>query len=296
MDLMKGQLTRRGLLRGAAGYSALLGVSAGVSSGFASRASAAAQPSFVDGLKDPVDTIRAHVKMIGSLAEETVVSFYRLNLYADTGEGNFIPLMTMNNLLVDKWTPHEGNHYEMRKYEAGYYTEIDSYEPIEVWKNPITGIEAPLVHFRLGPVPRRYTPEEFYVMAYNPNPLPLEVIGDRVYLATQSIEKSTVPGTGPDGPPLYTNSFMTYSAALADVQNPDIASAPVHAQLQNKNEYSPWLNFKDTPGGTVARGFGGKVGGLDNLPDGVLEGFEKYTPQILDTENWVDFVSEFIME
>jgi hypothetical protein len=277
-------ITRRDLMRGAVGYSALLG--------FSAQANALAQPSFVTDFSDPVDAIRAHVKLVGSLAEETVISFYRLNIYADTGSGNFIPLFTMNNLLIDKWTPYPGNEFEMRKYEAGYYSPIDSYEPLLVFNNPITGVETPVVNFRLCPVPRRYTPDRFYVMAYDPNPLPLEVIGDRVFLATQSIESSPMPGGGPDAPTLYTNSFMTYSGALADVQNPDMPSVPTHAQLQNKNAYTPWMKMGDTPGGTVVRGYGTKVKSLDNLPAGALEGFQKHVPEILDTDSWTGFVSE----
>lgn len=279
-------LTRRGLLRGALGYSALLG--------FSGQAAALAQPSFVSDFSDPVDAIRAHVKMVGSLGREDVISFYRLNVYADLGEGNFIPLFTMNNLLIDKWTPHENNEFEMRKYEAGFYTALDSYEALESFTNPITGDELPLENFRLGPVPRRYTPERFFVMAYDPNPLPLEIIGDRVFLPTQSIEARPMRGAGPDAPMLYTNSFMTYSSSLKDMQNPALASAPNHAQLQNKNEYAPWMKMGDTPGGTVVRGFGAKVAGLDALPPGVLKGFETFTPEILDTENWTQFVSETI--
>lgn len=279
----QGGITRRDMLRGAAGYSALLGLS--------SQVNAAAQPSYIPDFSDPVEGIRAHVKMVGSLAREDVVSFYRLNIYADVGEGNFIPLYTMNNLLIDKWTPHENNEFEMLKYEAGFYTPMDSYEPLKRFTNPVTGEELPVINFRLGPVPRRYTPERFYVMAYDPAPLPLEVIGDRVFLATQSIESR--PGFGaPDAPTSYTNSFMTYSSTLADMQNPNLASAPTHAQLQNKNPFAPGLKMGDTPGGTVARGFGTKVSGLDALPKGVLEGFQKYIPEILDTDNWGSFVSE----
>ncbi|MFT7286162.1 MAG: hypothetical protein ACI87W_000266 [Halieaceae bacterium] len=277
-------VTRRDVLCGALGYSALLG--------FSGKAAALAQPSLVSDFSDPVDAIRAHVKMVGSLAEETVVSFYRLNIYADTGSGNFVPLFTMNNLLIDKWTPHANNTYEMRKYEAGYYSPIDSYEPLVQFNNPITGAETPVVNFRLGPVPRRYTPDRFYVMAYDPNPLPLEVIGDRVFLATQSIESSPMPGGGENAPTMYTNSFMTFSAQLADVQNPGMASVPAHAQLQNKNAYTPWMKMGNTPGGTVVRGYGTKVASLDNLPRGVLEGFRKHIPEILDTDSWTTFVSE----
>jgi len=264
---------------GAALYATLPGVAA-----------AAAQTSFVPDFADPVEALRAHVKLAGSLAKESVVSFYRLNIYADLNEGNFVPLYTLNNLLIDNWTPQANDSYQMLKYEAGYYTAIDSYEVIETFKHPLTGKMVPVQNFRLGPVPRGYDKDKYTVMGYNPNPLPLEVIGNRVFLATQSIESG--PSFTDPGKTRYTNSFMTYSATLADMQNPDLPSAPVHAQLQNKTEWSPWMEMGDHPGGTVVRGYGSKVSGLDGLPPGVLEQFGKQTPQILDIENWKRFVSE----
>lgn len=275
-------MTRRQVMLGAAGaalYATLPGVAA-----------ASAQRAFTPDFADPVDALRAHVKLVGSLANERVISFYRLNVYADLNEGNFVPLYTLNNLLVDNWEDQGSNKHQMLKYEAGYYTAIDSYEPISTFKHPLTGKATPVQNFRLGPVPRGYSTDGYVVMGYNPNPLPLEVIADRVFLATQSIEAT--PSFVDPTKTTYINSFMTYSATLADMQNPDLPSAPVHAQLQNKNEWATWMNMGDHPGGTVVRGYGGKVGSFDELPPGVLEQFAKQTPQILDTENWKGFISE----
>ena len=282
MPLTQHFTTRRQLLTGAAG-TALFATLPGV-------AAAAAQRSFVPDFSAPVEALRAHVKLVGSLAEESVVSFYRLNIYADLNAGNFVPLFTLNNLLIDNWTPKSDNSFQMIKYEAGYYTAIDSYDVIKTFRHPLTGKAVPVQNFRLGPVPRGYDPDKYTVMGYNPDPLPLEIIGDRVFLATQSIESS--PGFTDPAITRYTNSFMTYSATLGDMQNPDLASAPVHAQLQNKTEWAEWMEMGDQPGGTVARGYGSKVAGLDGLPPGVLEGFARHTPQILDIENWKGFVSE----
>jgi hypothetical protein len=282
MSLSSHSSTRRELLIGAASaalYATLPGVAA-----------AAAQRSFVPDFADPVEALRAHVKLVGSLANESVVSFYRLNIYADLNEGNFVPLYTLNNLLIDNWTPKGNNSFQMLKYEAGYYTAIDSYEVIKTFKHPLTGKIVPVQNFLLGPVPRGYDKDQYTVMGYNPNPLPLEVIGDRVFLATQSIESG--PSFTDPEKTRYTNSFMTYSATLADMQNTDLPSAPVHAQLQNKTEWAPWMEMGDHPGGTVVRGYGSKVSGLNSLPPGVLTQFEKQTPEILDTENWKSFVSE----
>ena len=282
MDTTATGLTRRDILACGAGFAALSTLPA-------SAETATSGPVDID-FSDPVQELRAHVKLVGSLQKEKVISFLRLNIYADTGEGSFVPLYTLNNLLIDYWEPQGNNEFQMTKYEAGYYTELDSYNPIDSYENPITKERHAVESFRLGPVPRRYTPERFYVMAYNPNPLPLEIIGDRVFLATQSIESFQAPGDSDRM--LYVNSFMTYSASLADMQDPSIASAPVHTQLQNKNDWAPWMGMGDRTGGTVARGYGTKIPDLDALPEGVLDGFRKYTPEILDTENWKEFVAE----
>jgi len=228
--------------------------------------------------------------MVGSLGKAAVFSFMRLNIYADLGEGNFVPFFTMNNILVDYWQPKGDDQHEMRKYEVGFYTRFDSQEPLEEFLNPVTGKTSAIHHFRLGPVPRLYTPSGVIAMGYTPILLPIEVIGERVFLATQSIESR--PDMVNPGRTSYTNSFMTMSASLADIIDPAVLSAPVHVQLQNKNRWAPWMGMEDRPGGTVARGFGGKVASLDALPKTVIEGARRFVPEIFDTANWHDFVFE----
>ncbi|MCB1625582.1 MAG: DUF1838 family protein [Pseudomonadales bacterium] len=258
---------------------------------------ATATPGALPDFNDPLQAMRAQVKMVGSIGTEPVFTFYRLNIYADPGTGNFVPFFTMNNVLVDYWQALEDNQHEMRKYEVGFYTRIDSQEPLEYFDNPLTGKRVNVHHFRLGPVPRMYTVDGVIAMGYNPNPLPIEVIGDRVFLATQSIENT--PDRVHPGETNYVNSFSTYSARLADITDPNVTSAPNHAQLQNKNKWAPWFEMGDRPGGTVARGFGTKIRSLDALPPVVLAGVKRFVPEILDTQNWTDFKfedSEYLRE
>lgn len=283
------ELTRRGALQRIAALGAGAGLMAGTAGILQSAAAATARaPAF-----DPTDKLtilRTHVKLVGSLGREVVCSFMRLNIYADLGQGNFVPCFTLNNILVDWWEPKGDDTHEMRKYEVGFYTKIDGEEPLEHFDNPVTGQRVAIHHFRLGPVPRVYTPDGVIAMGYTPVLLPIEVIGDRVFLATQSIESR--PDLIRPGETSYTNSFMTFSAPLADVANPAVKSAPVHMQLQNKNRWAPWMGMGDRPGGTVARGFGTKVANLDALPPAVKAGAKRFVPQIFDTANWTDFVFE----
>ncbi|MBU3672431.1 MAG: DUF1838 domain-containing protein [Sinobacteraceae bacterium] len=279
---MMTSLTRRTALQGAMGL--------GVTAALTTPASAAKPNAAKLDFADPLTILRTHVKLVGSLGKEVVYSFMRLNIYADLGEGNFVPLFTMNNILVDYWEPKEDNQHEMRKYEVGFYTRHDSYEPLEHFDNPITGQRMGIHHFKLGPVPRLYTPQGVIAMGYTPKLLPIETIGDRVYLATESIENR--PDVIRPGKTSYTNSFMTMSAPLAEVADPKRLSASTSLQLQNKNRWAPWMGMDDRPGGTVARGFGTKIRNLDALPQPVKDGIRAYVPEILDTANWHDFVFE----
>lgn len=281
------QLNRRALLGGTAGL-ALGGLAGSTLAG--STSAVAATSAQLPDFTDPRVNVRTHVRMVGSLAEEMVISFMRLNIYAFTGEGNFLPMFTMNNLLVDYWEPLGDDEYQMTKFEAGVYTTIDGREPLEEFVNPVTGKTLPIHNFRLGPVPRLYTPDGYIVMSYNPNPLPIEVIGDRVFLATQSME--SMPSMLEPGATTYVNSFMTFSSPVASVLDPNLNSLPVHMQLQNFNHWAPWMDMAGQPGGTVARGFGTKVESFDALPPGVLAGFERHVPEILDTGSWTEFVFE----
>ena len=278
------KVSRRSALRSAA---ALGGVGVAALHG---SAAFAATPRVPPDFTDPVTALRTHVKMVGSLGKTIVHSFMRLNIYADLGAGNFVPFFTMNNILVDYWQPKGDDQYEMRKYEVGFYTRFDSYEPLEEFANPVTGKTSAIHHFRLGPVPRLYTPTGVIAMGYTPKLLPIEVIGERVFLATQSIESR--PDMLDSRRTSYINSFMTMSATLADISDPTVLSAPVHIQLQNKNRWAPWMAMDDRPGGTVARGFGGKIESLDALPAAVKDGARRFVPEIFDTKNWNEFVFE----
>ena len=85
----------------------------------ATQANGVPSSTFPD-FTDPVTALRTHVKMVGSLGRDVIYSFMRLNLFADLGQGNFVPFFTMNNILVDYWEPKGDDQYEMRKFEVGF--------------------------------------------------------------------------------------------------------------------------------------------------------------------------------
>ncbi|MEO0411980.1 MAG: DUF1838 family protein [Pseudomonadota bacterium] len=264
-----------------------------------SQGSALAQAPSQLQLKTPSEQFKTRIKVIGSLANEPVYTFMRLNVFGDPHNGNFLPMFTMNNLLIDHWEKTGEDEYVMTKFEAAYFTEFDSDNPIETWDNPFTGETIEIFNFQLGPVQREYRPGEVTAMAYAPTFVPIEVIGERVFVASHSIDEGAnfftadeYPIEASGSPVSYLNSFMTWSANVEDVANPEIMSAPAHVQIQNKVPWAPWMRMRGRPGGTSLRGFGAKISGLDALPDHVIAGFETYVPDILKENQWEEMIFE----
>ena len=55
-------------------------------------------------LKDPIKRSDLIVKIMGSTAREDTIAFLKFHVYGYAGE-NLIPFFSMNNVIVQNWTP-----------------------------------------------------------------------------------------------------------------------------------------------------------------------------------------------
>jgi len=244
-------------------------------------------------LSDPIQSSMIRTKIMGSIAEEETHSYLRFHIYGFLGE-NSIPFFSMNNYVVQKWTPQKPGYYELQHYEVGYFTAFDSDTPIETWENPITGETVELENFILGPITRLYTPEGVIAPGLAPQPLNVSVVGDRIFLPAQTIESFPnmfTPEEWPtlsSGPTLYWDSMYTFSAPLAETLDSKTTTVQTEIHMQNLVSWSPFLEMGQRFGRTMARAYGGDISGFDALDANVRAGFEKYTPEIFETETWKD--------
>lgn len=249
---------------------------------------------FEAAIADPVKRSELVVKIMGSTVEEKTYTFQKFHVYGYTGE-NAIPFFTMNNLIVQHWAPlDEPGYYDLKHYEAAYYSEFDTATPIETWENPITGKVIDIPPFILGPVPRQYTPDGIMAPRLAPEPMKIEVIGERVFIPTQSIEKIRNLMSGPEwgpyeGPPdVYWDSMLTFAADIQDVMDPDTTSVTTDLSMQNLVSFSPYLRMGSQDGRTMVRAFGSNLESLDDLPPEIRAGLEVFTPEILNTDEWTE--------
>ncbi|MFK8052796.1 MAG: DUF1838 family protein [Woeseiaceae bacterium] len=293
---MIGQIkeSRRSTLRmlGALGCGGLaLASQRSASAGVASnQAAEATQDSSLD-LSTPEKRSEIIVKVMGSTAAEATHAYMRFHVYGFAGT-NAVPFFSMNNYLIQYWEPVKYGTYNMRHYEVGYFTKFGTDEPITYLDNPITGETVEMEHFVLGPVRRSYTPTGIVAPGIAPEPLSIDVIGDRVFIPTQSIESFPSMFPPSEWPEIsnqekvYWDSFYTYSASVADILDGDSPRARAEIHMQNLTSWQPFLRLGRTPGRLMVRAFGAHVPGFEVLSADVRRGFEQHTPQIFDTESW----------
>lgn len=245
-------------------------------------------------LSDPVKRSEMIVKVMGSTDREDTFAFLKFHVYGYVGE-NIIPFFTMNNVIVQKWTPlEEPGTFGLQHYEAAYYSEFDTATPIEQWTNPVTEETLEIPPFILGPISREYTPEGIIAPGLAPNPMTISVIGNRVFIPTQSTDLAFNPMSTPDwgeyaGPPdVYWDSMLTYSADIEDVLNPELSRAKAEIHMQNLVSFNPYFKMGDRDGRTMVRAFGTHIDSLDDIPPEARAGLEKYTPEIFATDGWTE--------
>jgi len=244
-------------------------------------------------LADPASRTRLIAKVFGSTEEMERHAFLKFHVFGFTGEGNLIPFFSMNNYIVQRWSPAENDVFNVQHYEVAYYSKFDTDEAIDEWTNPLTDEVIELPHFVLGPVPRQYGPGLGQgADSFAPDPVNITMIGDRVYIPTLTRLRfpsmMSVEEWGPYGsaPVRYWDSMLVYSANIEDVLDENRTHVPAEIHMQNLVSWDPYFKLGDSAGRTMVRAYGQHISGYDDLPATVRSNLEKYTPEIFELESW----------
>ena len=246
-------------------------------------------------LDDPAARTKLIAKVFGSTVEGERHAYMKFHIFGYAGDGNLIPFFTMNNYIIQKWTPGADSLYDVQHYEVAYYADFDTDEAISEWENPLTGETIQLPHFVLGPVPRQYGPGLGEGSnSFAPDPMNITMIGDRVYVPTLtklSFPNSLAPaewGAYSSGPVTYWDSMLVYSANVRDVLDESKTHVAAEIHMQNLVSWAPYLKLGQSPGRTMVRAYGQHINGPADLPSNVRANLEKYTPEIFDLASWTD--------
>jgi hypothetical protein len=246
-------------------------------------------------LADPAARARIKAKVKGSAAEETVYTFCRLHLYLWMNEGNLIPMLTMQNLTASSWKPLPNGNYAGTVREVGVYTKFDTDEPVDVWRNPVTGDQREIWQFFGGPLSVEIGPDGLVTgpeATLKPKDMRIDVLGEMAIVPNMSAFSFPNPFKSEQwpkeagAPTFYWDSMYYHAARVADLLDPKLASVPAAVQFQNLVSFHPWLGMGRIPGRTYGRGLGAKLTSLDDVPRGARAVLEKRAPEIFDLPSW----------
>lgn len=254
------------------------------------------QRKLASRLKDPVERSRLIAKVMGSTIKEERHAFLKFHVFGFTGDGNIVPFFTMNNYIVQQWSPdEEPGDFLVQHYEVAYYSKFDEEEAIDTFENPLTGEIVETPHFVLGPLSRQYTAERSDNRAtFAPDPLNITMIGSRIYiptLTTLAFPNRMPPGDWGSyytGPTTYWDSMLVFSADAEDVFNDKLTHTDAEMHMQNLVSWAPYLKLGQAPGRTMVRAYGQHISGYEALPDNIRKNLEKHTPEIFDIESWTE--------
>ncbi len=278
-------VTRRQLLTGSAGL--------GLAAATGASPTAYAQSKALD-LSNPKMRSDVYAKIYATTEAADVHKYWTVHYYAYLHEGgNMVPLYTMLNYNYSRWKPWGNGRYRGTAYEVGVYTDFDGETILDKqWRNPVTGEDQPLAHFKGGPWPEEIGPDGISQLTGGPDRLQemaIRVISDTVWLPTATNYNFAIPGSddGSGKPRMsYWDSYFDYGAKVADVLNPDLPSAPFLGALHNLANWYPGMDMNDRRGRVFGRAPGQKLSSADELPELAKTAFDRHVPDIFDVDNW----------
>ncbi len=259
-------LTRRQLLRTTAGM-ALVAVEAGL----AQDRPAGGRSG---GPEQSVDALTAYIKL-GAALDDRLTIWWMDGLRYGVVDQRSELMYGMKVALFQRFFAQPDGNYKLAMFELTYYTDLESGELLEEYKNPYTGIVNRVQHVRLGPEIRTATasgsarPENDANLSYFYTRLgPPLVHGDYIWITTDV--QAGIKFPSPKAPRIRLNHYLTLHGQNSAVKDPAVLSAPASLGFHNILTWEPWMRMGDHPGEMMSHAAGCKLERVDELPSDYL--------------------------
>jgi hypothetical protein len=228
--------------------------------------------------------LRRFIKMRGALDGRLVIGCV-IGRYDGVVDGKITPLFGVLSAVFSLYRP-SGDGFDVASLEQAYYTDLQTGEVLDRWKNPYHGetvavpvySEAPSLLF-VGPdlVFRAPRPPRAGVQVAHTARGPDGIAGDLVFVEQVSV---TVEGARGGLPFTYRDNTVLRAPASA-VDRADTQSTPSETTFDAVVSWRPWLNMGARPGHMEALGYGGFGVSLASLPAAWVNATERVRPDLM---------------
>jgi hypothetical protein len=237
--------------------------------GLVSKISDAGQANLQEDLIDPEQLLTAFMRLGASLDDRLVI-WWMDGVRYGVVDAESQALFGMKVGMFHRFFRQPNGEFKLAMFELTYYTDLETGNLLEEFKNPYTGETNRVSHVRLGPEFRTQTsrgladPQNPMVLDYRSSLGPAMVNGGEVWIPTSVQARIKFPKRS--APEILLNIYTTVQGRLADAVDPDLLSAPASLAFQNILKWEPFMRMGDHPGHMMSRAAGRKLYSIDELP------------------------------
>lgn len=218
---------------------------------------------------DRPELLRAFMKTRASLdPTQEIVYHFTGTVYTSPTEGPAIPLFLLDAFSICRAIPIDGGGYRLLTREVALYLDLETKQPLTVFKNPITKVINRVVPVLNDPVNQQFLPDTIPLstthlssgsICFNcdvfpryPTPLPL----------------SEYPDVGSDEEMYSSAELFHFILPYKDLQSSLPTTQSCAVTWSRIGPWLPWMCMRDVPGSLTYHCRGAKIPeGFDGLPE-----------------------------
>ena len=235
-------------------------------------------------LSDPRVALESYVKLRGSTANETVFQPYGGDIFLVADGVIGVPLLGFWGLQKSVWRRSDDGTWTNQDYDLGFYVDYQTREILERWRNPVTGKDVKVYHYRGGPSGGRYSVGNVVDDPYSNLNGRWTVAGSQVwYTASNWGERANPlkPDEFPEawsGEKLRNSMSTTYSGHLTELADPAVRQVPGLQVWSNTSSWMHWMEMGQQPGYNHWRWIGAKGTAIRDLDAALVAAAERAWP------------------
>lgn len=219
----------------------------------------------------PTGRLRDYLLMRGALDDRLVVAALSGQYYGVI-DSELVPMFGVLAVTFTRWRPLDDGRWLSASFEHAYYTDADSGEVMELWRNPLTGRSVPVPAHTSRPAALLLHGD---LSRHHAKPLPpgstwedrvgaMDEVGGELVMAQRV--RTALPRPAPATPYRYSE-LVTVRAPLAALREPAALQVPASMSFTNVSGWRPWQQMPaEQPGHMMAHGAGRYGLTLDTLP------------------------------
>lgn len=237
-------------------------------------------------LSTPEARFNAHVKVVGSSAEETVYSWFDGGIWGMMPGKEPVIICGFQGLARSDWRPQSDGSTIQHSFDVGIFTDMETGEPLDSMVNPLTGETIEPFHYQYGgweinhkPSNELYSEEESDKFSVRDKDFSFREYSART--VDHPIPMSEWPRESA-GDKYFGTSETNFLSPLEQIADANVTSADYKLFWTAVLSWEPWLLMDGVPGFVMWRGIGRKLNSYEEAPENLKNYIRKVQPNYFD--------------